>query len=173
MPYFSAKIVLMKRVFYLVLGIACFGILLFFACGKASPGYYNCTDQDPSTDSSALLAFAKSNGITPLSDTIGLYYQIVTQGSGASPTLTSNISVLYKASLLDGTVFDSTSGTTTRSFVLNTLVPAWQIALPRLQTGGRIKLLVPSKYGYGCVGANTSVPPNTPIYFDITLVSFQ
>jgi FKBP-type peptidyl-prolyl cis-trans isomerase FkpA len=155
------------------LGIACFGILLFFACGKASPGYYNCTDQDPSTDSSALLAFAKSNGITPLSDTIGLYYQIVTQGSGASPTLTSNLSVLYKASLLDGTVFDSTSGTTTRSFVLTTLVPAWQIALPRLHTGGRIKLLVPSKYGYGCVGASTSVPANTPIYFDITLVSFQ
>lgn len=173
MPYFSKKISLMKRVFYLVLGIACFGILLFFACGKASPGYSNCGDMDPSTDSSALLAFAKSNGITPLSDTIGLYYQIVTQGSGASPTLASNIAVLYKATLLDGTVFDSTTGATTRSFVLGNLIPAWQITLPRLQTGGRIKLLVPSKYGYGCVGAGTSVPPNTPIYFDITLVSLQ
>lgn len=162
----------MKRTFYGLFCLACLGMLLFFACGKTSSGLSTCTDTDPSTDSAALLSFAKANGITPLTDTIGLYYQIVTQGTGAAPALTSTISVTYKATLLDGTVFDST-GTTARSFVLNALIPAWQIALPKVQAGGRIKLLVPSKYGYGCAGASTSVPPNTPIYFDVTLVGVQ
>jgi FKBP-type peptidyl-prolyl cis-trans isomerase len=160
----------MKRNLVALFSLA--GLGIFFGCGKASGGYSSCSDTDPSADSSALLTFAKTNGITPLSDTIGLYYQIVSQGSGASPILTSTISVLYKATLLDGTVFDST-GTTTRSFVLNTLVPAWQFALPKIQKGGRIKLLVPSKYGYGCAGAGTIVPPDTPIYFDITLLDVQ
>jgi FKBP-type peptidyl-prolyl cis-trans isomerase FkpA len=160
----------MKRNLVALFSLA--GLGIFFGCGKASSGYSTCGDTDPSADSSALLTFAKTNGITPLSDTIGLYYQIVSQGSGASPTLTSTISVLYKATLLDGTVFDST-GTTPRTFVLNTLVPAWQFTLPKIQTGGRIKLLVPSKYGYGCAGAGTIVPPDTPIYFDITLLAVQ
>jgi FKBP-type peptidyl-prolyl cis-trans isomerase FkpA len=162
----------MKRTLIALIGLAGLATLVFFGCGKASSGYSSCGDTDPSADSSALLSFARTNGITPLSDTIGLYYQIVSQGSGAAPTPTSTISVLYKATLLDGTEFDST-GTTPRSFVLNTLIPAWQFTLPKIETGGRIKLLVPSKYGYGCIGANSSVPPNTPIYFDITLVNVQ
>jgi FKBP-type peptidyl-prolyl cis-trans isomerase FkpA len=165
----------MKRTFNTLLGIGLSGILFFVACStKSSPGTVSvgCTDTEPAADSSALLNFAKTNGIAPLTDTIGLYYQIVSRGSGAAPTLTSTISVTYKATLLDGTVFDST-GTTPRSFVLNTLIPAWQIALPYVEAGGHIKLLVPSKYGYGCSGAGNSVPPNTPIYFDITLVGVQ
>jgi FKBP-type peptidyl-prolyl cis-trans isomerase FkpA len=163
----------MKRIFFALLGIGVAGTLFFVACStKSSPGIISCTGTEPSVDSSSLLNFAKTNGIAPLTDTIGLYYQIVSQGTGAAPTLTSTISVTYKATLLDGTVFDST-GTTPRSFVLNALIPAWQMALPHVEAGGHIKLLVPSKYGYGCSGAGTSVPPNTPIYFDITLVGVQ
>jgi FKBP-type peptidyl-prolyl cis-trans isomerase len=163
----------MKRTFYTLPGLGLSAILFFVACStKSSPGVISCKGTEPSADSSALLSFAKANGITPLTDTIGLYYQIVSQGTGTAPTLTSTISVIYKATLLDGTAFDST-GTTPRSFELNALIPAWQIALPYVEKGGHIKLLVPSKYGYGCSGAGTSVPPNTPIYFDITLVGVQ
>jgi FKBP-type peptidyl-prolyl cis-trans isomerase FkpA len=163
----------MKRTFYALLGICLSGILFFAACStKSSPGLISCKGTEPSADSAALLNFAKTNGVAPLTDTIGLYYQIVSQGTGAAPTLTSTLSVTYKATLLDGTVFDST-GTNPRSFELNALIPAWQIALPYVKAGGHIKLLVPSKYGYGCSGAGTSVPPNTPIYFDITLVGVQ
>jgi FKBP-type peptidyl-prolyl cis-trans isomerase FkpA len=164
----------MKRTFYTLPGIGLSAILFFVACStKTSPGTVSvsCTDTDPSADSAALLNFAKTNGIAPLTDTIGLYYQIVSQGTGAAPTLTSTISITYKGTLLDGTVFDST-GTTPRSFPLNELIPAWQLALPHVQSGGHIKLLVPSKYGYGCAG-NSAIPPNTPIYFDITLVGVQ
>jgi FKBP-type peptidyl-prolyl cis-trans isomerase FkpA len=163
----------MKKTFFAIFGLTSLSTLLFFACSsKSSPGYFNCSDTNPADDSTALISFAKANGIAPLQDTIGLYYQIVSQGTGTSPVLTSRISVTYKGTLLDGTVFDST-GTTPRSFTLDSLIPAWQMTLPRIQTGGRIKLLVPSAYGYGCVGASTAVPPNTPIYFDITLLGVQ
>jgi FKBP-type peptidyl-prolyl cis-trans isomerase len=163
----------MKRIFFALLGLTAIATLPFSACSnKSSPTYVNCTDAPPRIDSAALVNFASANGIAPLQDTIGLYYQIVSQGTGVPPTLTSTISVTYRALLLDGEVFDST-GTTPRSFVLNTLIPAWQWTLPWIQPGGRIKLLVPSAYAYGCVGAGSTVPSNTPVYFDITLVGVQ
>jgi len=163
----------MKRIYCALLGLTGIVLLPFLACSnKSGPTYDNCTDAPPRVDSAALVNFASASGIAPLQDTIGLYYQIVSQGTGVSPTLTSTITVTYRALLLDGEVFDST-GTTPRSFVLNTLIPAWQWTLPWIQPGGHIKLLVPSAYGYGCVGAGTIVPPNSPVYFDITLVSVQ
>jgi FKBP-type peptidyl-prolyl cis-trans isomerase FkpA len=163
----------MKKTTIAIVGLTSLTMLLFFACSpKSSSAVFNCSDVSPVDDSTALLSFAAANGITPLSDTVGLYYQIVSQGAGMSPILSSTISVTYKGTLLDGTVFDST-GATPRNFVLNTLIPSWQLGLPRIQTGGRIKLLVPSAYGYGCSGNGTVVPPNTPLYFDITLVGVQ
>jgi FKBP-type peptidyl-prolyl cis-trans isomerase FkpA len=46
------------------------------------------------------------------------------------------------------------------------------LGLTRIQAGGRIKMLVPSQYAYGCQGSGP-IPPNTPMFFDITLVSIQ
>jgi FKBP-type peptidyl-prolyl cis-trans isomerase FkpA len=155
-------------------------ILIFIvavSCGKASnSGTAPCSDVAPTADSSALLSFARTNGITPVKDTTGLYYQIITQGAGATPGDNSVISVTYKGMRMDGTIFDSTSNAAA-SFQLGNLIPGWRIGLPKIQAGGHIKLLIPSAYGYGCQGASTAtatiVAPNSPIYFDLTLVSVQ
>jgi len=106
-------------------------------------------------------------------DNTGLYYQIISQGYGSTaPGIGSTISVTYTGTRLDGVVFDST-GATARSFALSNLIPAWQIGMPKIKAGGHIKLLVPSALGYGCLGIQNFIPSNTPIYFDITLVSVQ
>ena len=150
-------------------------ILIFIvavSCGKASNSGA-CSDVLPTADSSALLSFAKTNGITPVKDTTGLYYQIITQGTGATPSDNSVIFVTYTGARLDGAIFDSTTNASKTGFQLGTLIPGWRIGLPKIQAGGHIKLLIPSAYGYGCQGAGAAIPPNTPIYFDLTLVSVQ
>jgi FKBP-type peptidyl-prolyl cis-trans isomerase len=43
--------------------------------------------------------------------------------------------------------------------------------LPLIGAGGRIKFVTPSTYAYGCLGAGT-IPPNSPLFWDVTLNSF-
>jgi FKBP-type peptidyl-prolyl cis-trans isomerase FkpA len=149
------------------------GFITAISCGKTSDsGSISCTTVDPVQDSSALLTFARANGITPVKDTTGLYYQIINQGTGATPTGSSVIYVTYSGSLLNGTVFDSTSNSASTGFTLGNLIAGWQIGIPKIQVGGRIKLLIPSAYGYGCLGSGP-IPSNAPIYFDVTLVSIK
>jgi FKBP-type peptidyl-prolyl cis-trans isomerase FkpA len=148
-------------------------VILFAACGKgSSAGSTSCTGPEPSADSSTLLKFANAHGITSLKDTLGLYYQVINQGTGATPTPTSTIFVTYTATLMDSTIVDSTTNPAKTGFLLGGLIPGWQLGLPKIQAGGRIKLLIPSKYAYGCLGSGP-IPPNAPMFFDITLVSIQ
>ena len=143
------------------------------SCGKAANSGTPCSDIAPAADSTALLSFARTNGITPVKDTTGLYYQIITQGTGTTPSDNSVIFVTYTGTRMDGVIFDSTTNASKTGFQLGTLIPGWRIGLPKIQVGGHIKLLIPSAYGYGCQGAGTAIPPNSPIYFDLTLVSVQ
>jgi FKBP-type peptidyl-prolyl cis-trans isomerase FkpA len=158
----------MKKAIIIIAGI---GILIYFiSCSKVSNGGYStCTGTAAVTDSTALLAFAKFNGITPVADTSSwLYYQIINKGSGASPTGTSKITISYVGTFLSGQYFDSTRSPET--FELDSLITGWQYGLPKIQAGGRIKLLVPSALAFGCAGTS-AIPPNSPLYFDITLIS--
>jgi FKBP-type peptidyl-prolyl cis-trans isomerase FkpA len=160
-----------RLVLFLTLGVLGY----FISCNKspAVAGYSACTDVPVASDSNALLAFAKSDTITPVKDTSGLYYQIINQGTGISPSDTSTVFVTYTGKLMNGTIFDSTTNAASTGYLVAQLITGWQIGLSKIQTGGRIKLLIPSALAYGCQGSGTIVPPNSPIYFDITLVSFK
>jgi len=159
----------MKKILTL---LASLGILLYFiSCNKNNtPGYISCTDPTPAADSSALLGFAKANAITPTADTSGLYYQIIQQGSGSTPTGTSKITVNYVGKYMNGDYFDSTTSPVT--FQLDSLITGWQYGLPKIQASGHIKLLVPSALAFGCSGSGI-IPPNSPLYFDVTLLNVK
>ncbi len=163
----------MKKLFIIAVITATFFYIV--GCGKSNTtATTTCTPTPVSTDSSALLNFASANSITPTKDASGMYYQIMSVGSGTSyPNGNSLVEVTYKGTLLNGTVFDSTAAGKTASFYLYQLIAGWQIGLPKIKAGGRIKLLIPSALAYGCTGAGTIIPANTPIYFDMTLVGFQ
>jgi FKBP-type peptidyl-prolyl cis-trans isomerase FkpA len=152
--------------------LAAVGMLMYFiSCSKNSgPGYFSCTGTAAVTDSSVLLAFAKDHGITPVADTSWLYYQIINQGTGAIPIGSSKVTVTYVGRFMNGNYFDSTTSQAT--FELDSLITGWQYGLKKIQAGGRIKLLVPSALAFGCVGSG-SIPSNSPLFFDITLISVQ
>lgn len=133
-------------------------------CLKNSP----CNNKTIDSERSSILAFANANGLSVTEHSNGVFYQIINAGSGASPSLSSTVSVKYLGKRLDGQIFDDQRATPV-SFRLGDVIKGWQNGLPLIQKGGSIKLIIPSSLGYGCTGFN-SIPSNTILYFEIDLV---
>jgi FKBP-type peptidyl-prolyl cis-trans isomerase FklB len=101
----------------------------------------------------------------------GMQYQVLQQGAGTFPTLTSTVRAHYAGSLLNGKEFDSSykRGQPFEAPV-NALIKGWQIALPMMQTGSKWRLWIPSDLGYGDRGAGGSIPGGALLVFDIELL---
>jgi len=120
-----------------------------------------------------MTAFATNNGMIVAQHSSGMYYQIISSGSGATPVSSSTISVKYTGKRLDGTVFDNTYATTATSlYPLAGFIPGWQLGIPLIKKGGMIKLIIPSSLAYGCQGGGP-IAGNTILYFEIELVDVQ
>ena len=121
------------------------------------------------TDDAAIQAYIKANNITATKDPSGLYYQVITPGTGNYPTANSLVTVSYSGKLLNGTVFDSGN---IQSSPLSGFIQGWKIGIPLINTGGRILLLVPSALGYGNA-AYGSIPANSVLIFTVDLTGFS
>lgn len=74
----------------------------------------------------------------------GLQYKILSQGNGRSPTASDRVAVNYRAFLLDGTEFDSSSQDPDDSiFTLDEVIPGWKEALLRMEEGAQWELYIP------------------------------
>jgi FKBP-type peptidyl-prolyl cis-trans isomerase len=144
------------KAFTSIFGISAlfFALFLISACSKSG---VNEKDQ--------MIAYAKANSINYTEDPSGILYEITNPGTGTKPSVTNTITVTYAGKLMNGQQFDA--GTIT--YGLSSLIKGWQIAVPKIGTGGSIKVLIPSSLGYGSQGAGSSIPPNSPLYFEITL----
>ncbi|GAB2696730.1 hypothetical protein GCM10027037_20860 [Mucilaginibacter koreensis] len=150
-------------------------LLLFFiaattltACKKDKKDNFDPAAQAVADDN-AIQSYIKRKNIDAQKDPSGVYYQVLTPGSGTYPTSTSTVSVVYKGELLDGTVFDSG---TINSSPLARLIAGWQYGVPHINKGGRILLLIPSGLGYANQAAG-SIPPNSVLVFTIDLLGFN
>jgi FKBP-type peptidyl-prolyl cis-trans isomerase FkpA len=121
------------------------------------------------TDDATIQAYLKANSLTATKDASGLYYQIVTQGTGVNPTASSTISVNYSGKYTDGFIFDH--GTLTQ-YKLAYLIQGWIIGIPYVQNGGRIILYLPSALGYGHTPSNGS-RADAVMIFTIDLTGVQ
>jgi len=121
-------------------------------------------------DEAIILAYIEDNNITASMTEEGVYYQILTQGTGIYPTVNSEVTVHYTGWLSDNTQFESSydSGVPI-TFPLGALIEGWQIGLPLIQEGGSILLMIPSRYGYGDTATQT-IPANSVLIFEIDLL---
>lgn len=99
----------------------------------------------------------------------GLYYVINEPGTGTQPTATSNVTVAYRGSFINGTVFDQ-SGPEGISFGLDQVIKGWTEGIPLLKTGGSGILLIPAHLGYGNDTAGP-IPGGSALIFDVKLIS--
>lgn len=113
----------------------------------------------------------KSDIITTKS---GLQYQVLQQGTGKSPKLTSTVKVNYEGRLIDGTVFDSSIARNHPvEFKLNQVISGWTEGVQTMKEGGKSRFFVPSNLAYGDVGAGDAIGPNSTLIFDIELLEVK
>jgi FKBP-type peptidyl-prolyl cis-trans isomerase len=117
--------------------------------------------------------FLAANGKRPGVKTTksGLQYKVLSPGSGASPQPTDQVTVNYRGTLLDGTVFDSSYARgMPAKFVLNQVIPGWQEAVGMMKPGAKWQLFIPPQLAYG-KNSRPPIPPNSLLKFDVELLS--
>ena len=115
--------------------------------------------------------FLAENAKKPGVDTTasGLQYTIIAQGAEYKVRPQDTVVVNYKGQLLDGTVFDQNDGI---EFAANGVIAGWTEGLGLIGEGGKIKLYIPSKLGYGD-RAISIIPPHSTLIFDVEIVEVK
>jgi FKBP-type peptidyl-prolyl cis-trans isomerase FklB len=104
----------------------------------------------------------------------GLQYKVVKEGTGARPSKTSQVTVHYKGTLLDGKEFDSSyKRGQPATFPLNQVIPGWTEGVALMNVGSKYEFWIPSDLAYGPQGSPPTIPPNATLHFEVELISFK
>ncbi|WP_347987879.1 FKBP-type peptidyl-prolyl cis-trans isomerase [Methylomonas sp. AM2-LC] len=148
--------------------------LIAFLLGFAMLSMANATT--PEENKAAGEAFLAENAKKPgvITTSSGLQYQIITEGTGKSPSATANVTVHYQGTTIEGKEFDSSyKRGAPASFPLNRVIPGWTEGLQLMKEGGKSRLFIPSNLAYGERGAGRDIGPNAALIFDVELIKIQ
>jgi len=112
---------------------------------------------------------AKDDDVTVLPS--GLMYKIVRPGDGPKPGPADRVTVDYRGTLIDGTVFDSSYDRgRPATFGVNGVISGWVEALQLMSVGGKWELYIPSNLAYGRAGAGALIGPDCALVFEVELL---
>lgn len=123
--------------------------------------------------------YMRQNNLDGAKTPSGMYVVMEKQGTGNQAAKGNTVKVGYTGKLLDGTQFDSSHdpGHQPYEFVIGASPPqvieGWDEGLTYFKAGGKGKLLIPSKLGYGERGNGPKIGPNQPLVFDIELLEIK
>ena len=128
----------------------------------------------PEKDQNILIDYAIDSLLDVQRSESGLYYMIIEEGEGEHPEITDKVTTHYRGRFLDGKEFDSSYRKgSPMTYPLSGFIKGWQEGIALLKPGGSCVLLVPSHMAYGAQGYPGLIAPNSPLRFDIKLISFQ
>jgi len=120
-------------------------------------------------------AFLADNAQRPEVQTTssGLQYEVLQEGNGPVPGPTSQVTVHYHGSLIDGTVFDSSvQRGTPATFGVNQVIKGWTEALQLMSEGSKYRLYIPQELAYGAnPHPGGAIQPYAALLFDVELLS--
>ena len=103
----------------------------------------------------------------------GLKYKVLASGpaSGRSPMRSDSVTVHYRGTLENGTVFDSSydRGEPT-SFGVGQVIPGWTEALQLMKPGDKWLLHIPFNLAYGNQAVGGKIPPYSDLIFQVELL---
>jgi len=104
----------------------------------------------------------------------GLQYKILEQGNGPSPDTNDEVTVHYKGTLIDGTVFDSSyERGNPANFSVDGVIKGWTEGLQLMEEGAEYKFFIPPNMAYGARGAGNSIGPNEALIFEVKLLNVK
>ncbi len=121
----------------------------------------------------ALPAVAAQDSKKTVTTASGLKYVDGLAGKGASPTAGKTVKVHYTGTLENGKKFDSSVDRNEPfSFTIGVgqVIAGWDEGVMTMKVGGKRKLIIPAKLGYGARGAGGVIPPNATLLFDVELL---
>jgi FKBP-type peptidyl-prolyl cis-trans isomerase FklB len=102
----------------------------------------------------------------------GLLYKVIEAGDGATPGASDSVTVHYRGTLIDGTVFDSSYDRgQPATFPVNRVIAGWIEALQLMTEGSKWELYIPSEMAYGRGGAGADIGPDCALVFDVELIN--
>ena len=151
----NMKMKLFKSV--MLLSCICFATL---ACNS---------DSQEEKDEKKINDYLEENNLDAESTESGLHYIINVPGNNEHPEQTDQVRIAYVGTLLNGNLFDSSTSST---FPLNQLIAGLREGIPLLGKGGEGTFILPSELGYGDSNSNPSIPANSVLIFEVTLIDF-
>ena len=120
----------------------------------------------------AYLIENKTNSDVQTTDS-GLQYEVIREGKGEKPTAENTVTVHYKGTLTDGTVFDSSYDRgQAADFPVSGVIPGFSEGILLMQEGAKYKLTIPSDIAYGEQGPGT-IGPNQVLIFEVELIAIK
>ncbi|MGR9051194.1 MAG: FKBP-type peptidyl-prolyl cis-trans isomerase [Gammaproteobacteria bacterium] len=115
---------------------------------------------------------AKKPGVVTTAS--GLQYEVIQEGTGASPNASDSVTVHYRGTTIDGSEFDSSySRGAPATFPLNRVIAGWTEGVQLMKEGAKYRFYIPSNLAYGTRGAGRKIGPNATLIFDIELIKVQ
>lgn len=101
----------------------------------------------------------------------GLQYKINKSGTGKTPLATSEVTVHYVGTRIDGLEFESSiKRGEPATFKVFEVIPGWTEALQLMKEGDNWTIFLPSDLGYGDRGSGEVIPPGAVLIFEIELL---
>jgi FKBP-type peptidyl-prolyl cis-trans isomerase len=104
----------------------------------------------------------------------GLQYEVLRDGTGAKPTNPEDsVTVHYKGTLLNGTVFDNSYDRGQPiTFPLNGVIKGWTEGLQLMSVGSKYKFYIPYTLGYGNSDYGP-IPGGSMLIFEVELLDVK
>lgn len=120
--------------------------------------------------------FLEANGQKPGVVTLpsGLQYEVITEGTGAKPTVNDKVTCHYHGTLIDGTVFDSSvKRGQPATFPLNMVIKGWTEGVQLMPLGSKWRFSIPPHLGYGERQTGAHIGPNSTLVFEVELLGIS
>ena len=138
-------------------------ILILGACSTYS-------DEDLKGFDKTIRKWIRQQNIQYKSTDSGLYYYFENKGQGQKIKYTDSVTVQFKGTLLDSTIFEIEKAPVT--FAVNEVIIAWKEVLLMSERNAKIKIIVPPQLGYGNHKLD-KIPQNSILLYEIEIIDIK
>lgn len=103
----------------------------------------------------------------------GLQYEVLTEGTGPSPTAQDSVTCNYVGHFIDGKEFDNSySRGEPITFPLANVIPGWTEGLQLMKVGSKYRFWIPYTLGYGATDY-AGIPGGSTLIFEVELLGVK